>query len=29
MPSVNSPTNEVGTRVKTMTAETVVVLKKE
>lgn len=29
MPSVNSPTNEVGARVKTMTAETVVVLKKE
>lgn len=29
MPAVNSPTNEVGARVKTMTAETVVVLKKE
>lgn len=29
MPSVNSPTNEVGARVKTMTAEIVVVLKKE
>lgn len=29
MPSLNSPTNEVGARVKTMTAETVVVLKKE
>ena len=29
MPSENSPTNEVGARVKTMTAETVVVLKKE
>ena len=29
MPSANSPTNEVGARVKTMTAEIVVVLKKE
>ncbi len=29
MPSLNSPTNEVGTRVKTMTSEIVVVLKKE
>ena len=29
MPSENSPTNEVGARVKTMMAETVVVLKKE
>ncbi len=29
MPSLNSPTNEVGERVKTMTAEIVVVLKKE
>ncbi len=29
MPSLNSPTNEPGARVKTMTAETVVVLKKE
>lgn len=29
MPAVNSPTNEVGARAKTMTAETVVVLKKE
>ena len=29
MPSVNSPTNETGARVKTMTAEIIVVLKKE
>jgi hypothetical protein len=29
MPSLNSPTNEVGARVKTMTGEIVVVLKKE
>lgn len=29
MPSLNSPTNEKGARVKTMTSETVVVLKKE
>lgn len=29
MPSLNSPTNEVGERVKTMTSEIVVVLKKE
>ncbi len=29
MPSLNSPTNEKGLRVKTMTTETVVVLKKE
>ena len=29
MPSANSPTNEVGARVKTMTGEIVVVLKKE
>lgn len=29
MPSLNSPTNKVGTKVKTMTTETIVVLKKE